>query len=158
MQEDAAVVQARMSAAAGTCILAQDSEGVCAYLFAYPGRMGKVTPLGADFEPVPNADTVYLHDLSVAPRAHGRGVARRLVAHLLAQARECGWGWSALVSVQDTAAFWRALGYAASSLECPAARAALVTYPGAAHYMVRALGQDPTAPGAPSPNCSTPRP
>lgn len=144
MQEAAPVLRSRMQAAAGTCVVAQDGEGVCGYLFAYPSRLGRVTPLGADFAPAPDADTLYLHDLAVAPRAHGRGLARRLVGHLLAQATEAGLWATALVSVQDTAAFWAALGYQPAEVEDPRARVALASYPGQACYMVRMLGTCPS--------------
>lgn len=147
MQETAGIVLARLRAAGDTCVVAEDPQGVCAYLFAYPSKLGMVTPLGAEFAPALDADTLYLHDLSVAPRAHGRGLARRLVEHLLGRA--AGIRASALVSVQDTAGFWSALGYRAAAVDSPDARAALATYPGVARYMVRAL----TGPGAPSPNC-----
>lgn len=149
MREAAAVVLARLEAAGDSCVVAQDGEGVCGYLFAYPSRLGKVTPLGAHFAPAPDADTLYLHDLSIAPRAHGRGLARRLAFHLLAQARQQGLASAALVSVQDSAGFWTALGFEAAATDCRTARAALASYPGLARYMVRRL----TGPGAPSPNC-----
>lgn len=152
MQEAAAVVLARLQAAGATCLVAEDADGVCGYLFAYPSRLGRVTPLGARFAPLAGADTLYLHDLSVAPRTHGRGLARRLVEHLLARAN--GMQASALVSVQDSAGFWDALGYRAREVDSAQARAALASYPGVARYMVRAL----TGPGAPSPNCSSLRP
>lgn len=139
MREPAAVVLARMLAALDTCVVAEDDHGVCAYLFAYPGRLGSVTPLDGSFAPAPDADTLYLHDLSVAPRAHRRGLARALVGHGLALGRQRGLHASALVSVQDTAGFWSGLGYRASSLACPAARAALASYPGSAQYMTRPL-------------------
>ena len=149
MQEAAPVLQARMQAATDTCIVAQDGKGVCAYLFGYPSRLGAVTPLGAEFAPAPDADTLYLHDLALAPRAHGRGLARELVGHLLALGRRAGLTATALVSVQDTAAFWTALGYEAAEVKDAQARAALASYPGQARYMVRML----TGPGAPWPNC-----
>ena len=140
MQEPAAIVLSRMRAAPGSCAVAVDAEGVCGYLFAYPSRLGAVTPLDAPFAPAPDADTLYLHDLAVAPRAHGRGLARRLVAHLLDHGRSLGLAASSLVSVQDTAAFWSSLGFQETGIDCPQARAALAGYPGAARYMRRSLG------------------
>jgi len=137
MQEAAGVLRARIAAAGGTCAVAEDEHGLCGYLFAYPSRLGTVTPLGAAFDPAPDADTLYLHDLAVSPRAHGRGLARRLVAQLLEQPAR--WRWSALVSVQDSEAFWRALGYATTTVHDAAARAALASYPAGARYMRRAL-------------------
>ncbi len=140
MQEPAAVVLARMRSAPDSCVVAVDGQGICAYLFAYPSRIGAVTPLDAPFAPAPDADTLYLHDLAVAPRAHGRGLARRLVAQVLEHGRARGLAASSLVSVQDTAAFWSALGYRETEPACPEARAALSGYPGGARYMVRARG------------------
>lgn len=143
MQEPADVVLARLAAAPDSCLVAIDDDGVCGYLFAYPSRLGVVTPLGAPFDPARAPDTLYLHDLAIAPRAHGRGLARALVTQLLAQASAQGIAASSLVSVQDTARFWTSLGYGELRLDCPQARAALATYPGVARYMTRRL----TGPG-----------
>jgi predicted N-acetyltransferase YhbS len=133
MQEAAAVVRARLRASPATVLVARDADGVCAYLFAYPSRLGKVTPLGGDFALPAEPDTLYLHDLAVAPRAAGQGVARRLVDAMLARAD--GLCHAALVSVQDSRRFWERLGYA------PAAGdpAALATYPADALYMTKRL-------------------
>lgn len=149
MQEPAATVLARCKAAPGSCLVAVDHAGVCAYLFGYRSRLGVVTPLGAAFEAMPDADAFYLHDLAVAPRGKGRGLGRALVAQAWAWADRQGLRASALVSVQDTRAFWTGLGYREAALDCAEARAALASYPAAAHYMTRPL----TGPGAPSPNC-----
>lgn len=149
MQEPACVVQARIRDAGDSCAVAVDREGVCAYLFAYPSRLGKVTPLDGLFTVAPDADALYLHDLAVAPRALGRGLARALVGYLLEAAHRRGLPASALVSVQGSEGFWSALGYRASAPACPQARAALASYPGGAQYMTRVL----TGPGAPLPNC-----
>ncbi|MCD2519084.1 GNAT family N-acetyltransferase [Massilia sp. G4R7] len=139
MQEPADIVLARLDTAPGSCLVAVDGAGVCGYLFAYPSLLGMVTPLGAAFDPAREPDTLYLHDLAIAPRAHGRGLARALVSKLLSQNHGQGIAASSLVSVQDTAAFWTALGYCEVALDCPQARAALATYPGTARYMTRTL-------------------
>ncbi len=133
MQEGADVVRARLRASPDTVLVARDGDGVCAYLFAYPSRLGKVTPLGGEFAVPDSPDTLYLHDLAVAPRAAGRGVARRLVDAMLARAG--GLRHSALVSVQDTRRFWESLGYTRAAGD----RAALATYPADALYMAKRL-------------------
>ena len=135
MQEAADVVLARLAASPDTVLVARDAAGVCAYLFAYPSRLGKVTPLGGAFVVPAGADTLYLHDLAVAPRAAGQGVARRLAGALLATAAARGYAHSALVSVQDSRRFWQSLGYADAAGDA----AALATYPDGALYMTRAL-------------------
>ena len=135
MQEAADVVLARLAASPDTVLVARDGGGVCAYLFAYPSRLGKVTPLGGAFVVPADPDTLYLHDLAVAPRAAGQGVARRLAGALLAAGAARGFAQSALVSVQDSRRFWESLGYA-----CAAGDAAgLATYPDGVLYMARAL-------------------
>lgn len=135
MQEPAHVVLARLAASPRTVLVARDDDGVCGYLFAYPSRLGKVTPLGGAFAVPAEPDALYLHDLAVAPRAAGQGVARRLVAWLHDDAASRGLRHAALVSVQDSLAFWDSLGYV------PAAGddGALATYPGAAYYMTKRL-------------------
>lgn len=139
MQEAAAVVKARLDAAAATCLVACDADGVCGYLFAYPSRLGSVTDLGAPFEVAPDADTLYLHDLAVDPRALGRGLARALVEHLLDLGRGLALSRPlshvALVSVQDSSRFWSGFGFAARAT----GDAGLLTYPAGAVYMARPL-------------------
>jgi ribosomal protein S18 acetylase RimI-like enzyme len=142
MQEARDVVRARIEAAGSTSIVAVHQDGaasdcVIGYVFAYRSRLGVVTPLGAGFEVDPVGDTLYLHDLAVAPAAAGGGLARRLAARLLAQARESQSAWCALVSVQDSRGFWERLGYRAAGCDGDDARAALATYPVPALYMVR---------------------
>lgn len=129
MQEPCAVVAQRLDAASATCIVACDNEGVCGYLFAYPSRLGRITALDAPFAPAADADTLYLHDLAVAPRAAGRALARALVTEVVGK-----WtGDAALVSVQDSARFWHALGFREHATDAPE----LATYPAGALYMVR---------------------
>src|SRR5689334_22469791 len=90
MQEPAAAVLARLRAAPASTLVALDAGGICAYVFAYPSVLGKITPLNADFAPAPDGDTLYVHDLAVHPRAHGRGVGRRLAKALMDDARGRG--------------------------------------------------------------------
>lgn len=139
MQEPGPVVLARLRAAPATCVVACDGGDVAAYLFAYPSILGAVTDLGAAFEPAARPDTLYLHDLAVAPHALGKGLARGLAGHLLEKGRELGLRWSALVSVQDSAAFWEGLGYRAAAPAACAPGRGLASYPAEARYMRRPL-------------------
>ena len=137
MQEPAAIVQARVEQAGDTAFAAVLGGSVCGYLFAYRSLLGKVTPLGGEFAPATGPDTLYLHDLAVSPRAAGLGIARALAQHAGALARREALAWCALVSVQDSQAFWERLGFQAASCDGPDARAALAGYPPVALYMAR---------------------
>lgn len=137
MQEAAAVLLARLRAAPATALVACADGAVCAYVFAYPSLLGRVTPLDAPFALPAAPDTLYLHDLAVAPHALGRGLARRLAGRLLDGAAAPGLRHAALVSVQDSRRFWEGLGYREEGgrPRC----AALATYPVDAIYMTRGL-------------------
>lgn len=138
--EDEAVIRARLDSAPASAWVAEDAAGVCAYLAAYCSRVGKLTPLAGRFEIADAADSLYLHDLAVAPRAAGRGLGPALVAHACGYARDEGLAHSSLVSVQDSRPFWTRLGYAVWDGLDEIQRARLQSYERPAWYMVRRLG------------------
>ncbi|MBR0565035.1 GNAT family N-acetyltransferase [Azoarcus sp. L1K30] len=130
------VLAQRLAAAPETAWVASDAVGVCGYLVAYPSQRGKVTALGRGFSVATAPDCLYLHDLAVSARASGRGVGPELVRLAHAFALSAQLAWSALVSVQDSRAFWKRLGY----VEDPPSAdelAKLDAYPGDARYMAR---------------------
>jgi len=135
MQEAREVVLARMRAAGGTSLVAVVGGVVQGYVFAYRSVLGAVTPLGAEFAVAAAGDTLYIHDLSVAPAAAGCGLARGLVERLRALACAQGLAHCALVSVQDSLAFWERMGFRAAVCEGDEARLALASYPPVAVYM-----------------------
>jgi GNAT superfamily N-acetyltransferase len=110
---------------------------MCGYLFAYRSQLGKVTALGGFFEPEPEGDCLYLHDLAISPRFMGRRVAIRLVQHAWARAWDTGLRASALVAVQGSAPFWSRLGYTSQPALAAEQAARLETYEGEAHYLVK---------------------
>lgn len=139
--EDEATIRLRWQAAPHTAWVAVDGQQVCAYLVAYPSRLGKVTLLHGGFDVPADADCLYLHDLAVSPRAAGRGLAPALLQAAWQAAARLGLGWSALVSVQDSQGFWRRQGFAEHAGLDAGRRAQLASYPGgSASYMVRRLG------------------
>lgn len=145
--EDEATIRARWQAAPHTAWVAVDELQVCAYLVAYPSRLGKVTLLHGGFDVPAQADCLYLHDLAVSPRAAGRGLAPALLQVAWQAAARLGLGWSALVSVQGSQGFWLRYGYAEPAGLDAAQRERLASYPGgAASYMLRRLDLPGAAP------------
>lgn len=138
LQESAAVIGARLASAPGHAWVAEDEEGVCAYLFAYQSQLGKVTPLDGDFEIPDRPDCLYLHDLAVARRAAGRRIGPALVHEALGQAHRQQLRFSALVSVQESSEFWSRLGYSPRRPD-PDHLEHLGSYQVPATYMVCAL-------------------
>jgi ribosomal protein S18 acetylase RimI-like enzyme len=136
MNEPGEVLLARFVACPDTAWVALDGQGqVGAYLVAYRSRVGKVTPLGHAFAHARDADVLYLHDLAIGTALRGRGVAQQLVQHGRDHARLRGLQGLALVSVNDTVAFWQRMGLAVVPVQGDAA-CALGTYPQPAHHML----------------------
>ena len=137
--ESAEVITQRLRSPANLSCVAVRGGAVCAYLAAYRSRPGKLTPLHGGFEAVAQPDTVYLHDMAVAPHAKGQGLAQHLVEHLWAQGRSEGLVCSALVSVQGSQVFWERLGYRVQALADPAQQQNLASYGADACYMLKPL-------------------
>ncbi len=141
--EDAQVFERRLASPAN-CSLALELDGrVLAYLAAYRTSLGKVTPLHGDFATGDAPNTLYLHDLAVHPRLKGQGAAGALLRSACDQALRQGLIHSSLVSVQDSATFWRAMGYVARTLDDPLQQALLEGYGAGAVYMEKRLSVAP---------------
>lgn len=137
--EDESSVRARLDVSPDTAWLAEDEAGVCAYLVAYRSLVGKVTPLGGAFDVAADPGTLYLHDLAVARRARGRGLAQALVGLAGEQARAEGLAYSSLVAAQASREFWQKHGYAVVSELEPRELVNLASYGGQGDYMVKRL-------------------
>lgn len=138
--ESGEVFTRRLASPANCSLVLVQGGQVMAYLAAYRSGLGKVTPLHGDFDALPGADTLYLHDMAVLPAQAGRGLAAALLVPLWAQARAEGLRYTALVSVQGSQAYWARHGYAEHALQHPAQRHHLASYGAGAVYMARALG------------------
>lgn len=135
--ESESIFRARLMVSAHSAWVAEDAQGMCAYLVAYPSQLGNVTPLGGNFDIPKEPTTLYLHDLAVLQRVAGQGVGSQLVRFGLEAGREFGLPASSLVSIQDSVAFWQRHGYAAWHQLDDQQQRHLATYPGTACYLVR---------------------
>lgn len=133
-------VFARRLAHPANCSAAMVQAGeVRAYVVAYRSCWGQVTPLHGDFSDHPAPDTLYLHDLAVGPQWVGQGYGQALRHWLWCQASAWGLRWSALVSVQDTQAYWQRQGYHPQPLSDATQRQRLRSYGPGAVYMGQSL-------------------
>lgn len=148
--EDESVIRARLARCPRHAWVAEDSEGVCAYLFAYPSRLGCITPFDGVFQPAEAPDCLYLHDLAVSPRATGRGLGPALTGLAMAAAGQHGLRYSALVSVQDSAAFWARQGFVAHEQLSAEQQRQLASYRMPAVYMVRSLPRNAASSSTPA--------
>jgi len=129
--EDRPCFAERLALAPDLCFVLVEGGDVAGYLVAYPWPLGSIPPLNSLLGALPEVrDALYLHDLALRPDARGSGHARTILDTLFARA---GDDPIALVSVNDSAAFWRGQGF----VEQPALAAKLASYGPGARYMVR---------------------
>jgi predicted N-acetyltransferase YhbS len=137
--EDEAAIRARLNLSPDTAWIAEDTDGVVAYLVAYCSDVGKVTPLGGIFPILTEARSLYLHDLAVSDRAKSSGVGMALIQLACAKAQTEGLEYSSLVSVQGSIAYWKKHGYEVWTFLEPDQRLHLHSYGDQGCYMVRRL-------------------
>jgi ribosomal protein S18 acetylase RimI-like enzyme len=137
MLESTEVIRSRFDAVPECAWVVEVAHQVCGYLVGYQAPLGKLTPWGAEFEHAPDVSSLYLHDLAVSRRARGLKLGPALVAHALAEVKQRKIESAALISVQNSRAFWRSLGFDDFQLEDEIQLANLASYAGPAFYMVR---------------------
>jgi hypothetical protein len=137
--EDEAVFASRLRLfPAGCRALVDAQDKLQGYVVSHPWHEASPVPLGLVLAELPApARTLYLHDISLLPRARGSGAAGTAVRELVALAEAQGLPSVSLVSVSGSAGFWTRHGFRALS---PEAGAALQGY-GDAAFMVRELAQ-----------------
>lgn len=137
--ESAALYAERLASPVQCSLVVVQGREVLAYLAAYRSVLGKVTPLHGGFAGESPADTLYLHDMAVAPARAGEGLASALLQAMLQQAQAEGLRYSALVSVMGSQPYWQRKGYAPLMPVSMQHQAALQSYGDDAQYMAQAL-------------------
>jgi len=121
----------------GTHLLEVDGKAA-GYLLSHPWRWGSLPALNTLLGGIPgDADTFYLHDLALLPRARGTGAAGMIVAKIIEHARQAGFETMSLVAVNGSMPFWRRHGFVVDP--APALAEKLASYEASARYMVRSL-------------------
>jgi len=112
--ESRAAMEAKRVAGLGLprVAVAADSGELDAYLIAMPIRWPQLPVLDSEPAPERNADTLYVHDMALHPRARGAGLAARLLDSVLQAARQQGLRQAALIAIQGSEGFWQAQGFA----------------------------------------------
>ncbi|MEU6440772.1 GNAT family N-acetyltransferase [Streptomyces sp. NPDC047046] len=142
LSESPAVLRAKAAVSPGTCFVVRTgAESVGGYLLALPSPPRRPPSWGRT-EPAPVLrENLHIHDLVVSPLLRGRGLGRRLVAHVEDAARDRGCTSVSLVAVGGADRFWAALGYVAQP------HVAVTDYGASAVYMSRSLASREPSPG-----------
>ena len=105
------VIAQRFTLSPTTAWVAEREGDVCAYLVGYWSMVGKINPLNSPFSHVENANCLYLHDLALLKTAQGLGVGRKLIEAATQHALQQTTAAIALLSVQNSKAFWQGFGF-----------------------------------------------
>jgi GNAT superfamily N-acetyltransferase len=109
--ESADIIAQRFNLSPTTAWVAEQKGDVCAYLVGYWSVVGKINPLNALFSHVENANCLYLHDLALLKTAQGFGIERKLIQAATDYALQEAANAIALLSVQNSKAFWQGFGF-----------------------------------------------
>lgn len=105
--ESEAVLQSKTKLGPDTCLVACLDDEVVGYCLAHPWLADEPASLYRIYPQPAGHQGLYLHDMVVSPRAQGRGIARRFMAHLQHKAHQAGMATVALVAVQGADRYWR---------------------------------------------------
>ena len=117
------VLQSKWHFSPECCFVYQPSHSVLGYLLAHAWyaptlpKLYQVLPtVRVDSQPI-----LFLHDLAIAPHAAGKGIGVQMVNNLLSVAARLDFETVNLVSVQESAGFWRKMGFIPVNgiLACP---------------------------------------
>ncbi|MGC4950265.1 GNAT family N-acetyltransferase [Streptomyces sp. DT224] len=135
LSEGEEALRSRHRASPSTCFVLEYEGAFGGYLLALPYPLGRCPDLSLPEQGGPAATNLHLHDLVIAERVRGRGLAPRVLRHLEEAGRAAGYRTLSLVAVHGTQGMWAALGYRARpGTPLPA------SYGPDAVYMVRELG------------------
>lgn len=106
------------------------------YLLSHPWRFGTMPALNSLLGAIPaDADTYYLHDLALLPRARGTGAAAMIVGDMLRHARASGFSGVSLAAVNGSLPFWYKHGF--RTVDIPGLSNELRSYEAAARFMIK---------------------
>lgn len=108
------------------------------YVLSHPWRFRALPELNALLGTIPeDADTFYLHDLALLPKARGTGAAAMIVGEMLRHARGAGFATMSLVAVNGSLPFWHKHGFRA--VKAPELDDKLRSYEAAARLLSKQL-------------------
>ncbi|NDZ82249.1 GNAT family N-acetyltransferase [Streptomyces sp. SID10853] len=113
LSEGRAALESRARPSPATCFVLRLDRRTAGYLLALPYPLFQYPDLTRSEKTVFRSPNLHLHDLVIAERLRGRGLAKRLLQHLTATARSKTHERISLISVAGSETFWSANGYAA---------------------------------------------
>lgn len=109
------VMQSKWHVAPKWCFVIEEDKKILGYVLAHPWQKGCAPKLDVVLDEetpqVTDADCLYLHDMAISPDAQGKGVAGRLISHLLSLFKNDDYKGIGLIAIQNAASFWQHQGF-----------------------------------------------
>ncbi|MGW3042376.1 GNAT family N-acetyltransferase [Kitasatospora sp. NPDC001159] len=114
LSEGGEALRSRHRASPSTCFVLEHAGDFGGYLIALPYPPFRCPDLGlTESAGVSRSRNLHAHDLVIAERARGRGLAHRMLRHLEETGRAVGHRTISLVAVRGSQVLWTPLGYRA---------------------------------------------
>ncbi|MFH8383339.1 GNAT family N-acetyltransferase [Kitasatospora sp. NPDC018058] len=114
LSEGGEALRSRHRASPSTCFVLEHAGDFGGYLLALPYPLFRCPDLSlAESAGVSRAGNLHAHDLVIAERARGRGLAHRMLRHLEETGRAAGYRTLSLVAVRGSQVLWTPIGYRA---------------------------------------------
>ncbi|SHO52505.1 Ribosomal protein S18 acetylase RimI [Anaerocolumna xylanovorans DSM 12503] len=111
LSENRTALTSKNSASPSTCFVLEAEGRVAGYLLSLPYPRFEYPHLAQAESMVYRSQNLHLHDLVIAKRYRGQGLARRLLNQLMLAAEREGYQWLSLVAVSEARFFWKVQGY-----------------------------------------------
>jgi ribosomal protein S18 acetylase RimI-like enzyme len=111
LSENRNALTSKNRASPSTCFVLEVEEEVVGYLISLPYPRFEYPQLLQIESMVYSSQNLHVHDLVIAERYRGQGLARRLLDQLMLVVEREGYQWLSLVAVSGSHFFWKAQGY-----------------------------------------------
>jgi GNAT superfamily N-acetyltransferase len=124
-----------------TCwVISTRAASIAAYLVCLPvARANYPTLRAPSWQPVADADELYVHDMAISPDLRGQGAAHLLLQQATTHAALVGLSRLSLIAVQDSTTFWAHLGFTPQTVTSLALQHKLASFGAEATLMTRQL-------------------
>lgn len=120
------------------CFVFEQAGEIIGYLVSHPWHHGRPPALNVLLGDIPDtADTYYLHDIALLPKARGSGAGAAAVALVLDRAAGAGLRTVTLTAINGADSFWATQGFV--YVDDDAVKAKLGSYGSDSYFMERRL-------------------
>ena len=128
--EPVSVLQSKWIFSKETCFILEEDSEILGYCLAHPWEDNDAPPLYSESLTGSHFTCIFIHDLSVTPRARNRGIGLMAFHYLKEYAIKNKFHFLSLVAIQGAENFWHKLGFQPANID-----KSLVSYGETSVYM-----------------------